>query len=71
MASGLAATKVHAANTLYALTSEVMAYATRHGILCANENPSRSLAWQTSYGNRFIAMDDPSLHAAHFHRVWI
>lgn len=44
---------------LYPLSSQVLSDATKHGILCTIENLARSLAWQTSFMNAAISVQDP------------
>ena len=53
--SGSDLARVQAANSLYALTGQVMSFCCRSGILCTIENPLRSLAWLTSHLKRPLA----------------
>lgn len=64
---GLAQSKLQAANQLYLLTSQVMAFACQTGIVCTIENPARSHAGATSFLNHHIRMNDDRLHHVTFH----
>lgn len=47
--SGKDAARVAAANSLYRLSGEIMAWACANGVLCSFENPARSHAWNTTF----------------------
>ena len=52
--TGSALDRVTTANRLYLFCSEVMAWATRMGIIASIENPLRSHAWDTSHMKRHL-----------------
>ena len=63
--------RVDTANKLYKFSGEILAYCTKHGIICSLENPARSHMWSMPFLNSPLQGLSSQLQEVFFHHCML